>query len=282
MENRPLTLGCRRDPDDTFRFAAIEQRIVTAAGREIRLVADDQAGLYARAERGELDAAVLSPTFYASHANDWRYLSSGFAVGDGWGPLIVANRVFIEFEIDSNTTIHVPSIHASEATVLRLYSSACQVKEWPSDDMLKAIVEYRIETGVVSDQGQVSYGHFGVFKIEDIGEWWKFESKGMPLVVSGVAVRRSLDAATATELQKAVKASILWGVENREAALNIARRDARGINDWGLDKFVSLYVTPRSLVPDDATLAGARELLVRAKAKGLVPDVPQFDLVSEP
>lgn len=275
----PLLLGCRRDPDDTFRFAAIEQGFVRAGDREIRLVADDHAGLCARAERGELDAAVLPPPFYARHANDWRYLSAGFAVGDGYGPLIVANRVYIEFEIDENTLIHMATKHAAESIVLRLYSSSCQTKEWSSEDMLKAIVEHRIETGVVSDQGLVSFGHHGVYKVEDLGEWWKFETKGLPLVVSGVAVRRTHDEATARALQQAVKDSILWGVEHRPEALAIAKRDARGVNDWCVDKYVSLYVTPRSLAADDLTLKGLTELLVRAKAKGFVAEVPAFDLV---
>lgn len=275
----PLVLGCRRDPDDTFRFAAIEQGLVRAGDREIRLVADDHAGLCARAERGELDAAVLPPPFYARHAKDWRYLDSGFSVGDGYGPLIVANRVFIEFEIDANTLIHVSTMHASESIVLKLYSDACMTKEWPSEDMLKAIVEHRIETGVVSDQGLVSFGHHGVYKVEDLGEWWKFETKGLPLVVSGVAVKRSLDEAAARALRAAVKDSILWGVEHRAEALDRAKRDARGVNDWCVDKYVSMFVTPQSLAADEATIKGVTELLARAKAKGLVPEVPAFDLV---
>jgi 1,4-dihydroxy-6-naphthoate synthase len=281
MSNRPLLLGCRRDPDDTFRFAALASRTVALGDRPIELVTDDIAGLCARAERGELDAAVLPLPFQAAHAADWRYLESGFSAGDGWGPLVVANRVFIEFEIDENTTIHVPTRYASEALVLRLYSKACRIVEWPSEDMLKAIVDHRIETGVVSDQGSVSYGHFGVFKIEDLGEWWKFESKGLPLVTTGVAVRRSLGDDVARQVQRAVKASILWGVEHRDQALDAARRDARGVNDWILDKFVSLYVTPRSLALDESSLRGAQELLNRGKAAGLIEKTPEFDLVPD-
>ncbi len=281
MDTRPIRFGCRRDPDETFRFHGLATKKVATPDIAIEFVEDDLAGLCARAERGELDAAVLPLGFYADHAKDWRYLTSGFSIGDGYGPLIVSNRVFIEFEITSETLIHWPTKYASESLVLRLYSDQCSVKEWPAEDMLKAIVEQRIESGVVSDQGLVSFGHYGVFKIEDLGEWWKFGSGGLPLVLSGVAVRRTLDDGAAQAIQRAVKASILWGAEHRDEALSAARRHARGVNDWILDKFVSLYVHPRALAFDDLAHKGALELLKRAQAKGLVQSVPTFDCVPD-
>lgn len=277
----PLVFAFERDPDDTFRFAPIVDRAVATNGVEFTCVEEEVQALTARLLAGECDVAVAPLPLYAAVSERYRPLTVGFTVGDGYGPLIVANRIFIEFEIDETTLIYVPTVHASESVVLRLYSPACQIKEWSSEDMLKAIVDHRIETGVVSDQGLVSFGYHGVYKIEDLGEWWKFETKGQPLVTSCILVRRSLGDEVAKNVQRALKASILHAVENRDAHLAKAKRNARGANDWTVDKFVALSVTKESVEPSAATLGGAKELLTRAHAKGLIAKVPELDLVPD-
>jgi predicted solute-binding protein len=112
--------------------------------------------------------------------------------------------------------------------------------------MLKAIVDHRIETGVVSDQGLVSFGYHGVYKIEDLGEWWKFETKGQPLVTSCILVRRSLGDEVAKNVQRALKASILHAVENRDAHLAKGQAKTRVVRTTGPSTSSSHSASPRN------------------------------------
>jgi 1,4-dihydroxy-6-naphthoate synthase len=280
MEPTTLTFGVRRDPDDAFRFHALAAEQLPADQREglaFRFVEEEVGGLCARAGSGELDVSVLPLMAYGKFADRYRLTSSGFQVGDGYGPVIASSRVFLEDELNESTLVHVPGELSSAYLVLRAYSTRCQVATFSSEDMLPAIVDGRIETGVLTDHSQITFGNFGVYKIEDLGELWKFSSGGLPIVLTGVAVKRSLPPDVQQRIQRVVERSILWGVEHRDVALTAARRHARGANDWTIDKFVGLYVTPHSIELEESGVKACHALFQRAIELGLLPAEPPFD-----
>ena len=61
-----------------------------------------------------------------------------------------------------------------------------------------------------------------------MGEWW-FGETGLPLPLGGNVVRRDLGDDLIRAISRDLRASIVYGLEHRDAALSHAMRYARGL-----------------------------------------------------
>ncbi len=265
-----LTLGHSPDPDDAFMFCALAQDQVDAEGLEFEHVLQDIQSLNERAERKELDITALSLHAYAFLADRYRLTSCGASVGDGYGPLIVSNRVFIEDELDAETVVHVPGEKTTAFLVLKLYAPDVKTEVMPFDEILPAIVDEKIETGLLIHEGQITFANYGIYKVEDLGEWWKLKT-GLPLPLGVNAVRRDLPEDVQLKIQRVLNRSIDWGLENRTEALEYAKQFGRGIDDWTNDRFVGMYVNKFTLDLGDDGREGVKQLLTRGAEAGMLP-----------
>ncbi|MFG0319895.1 MAG: MqnA/MqnD/SBP family protein [Planctomycetota bacterium JB042] len=265
-----LTLGHSPDPDDAFMFCALAQDQVDAEGLEFEHVLQDIQTLNERAERKELDITALSLHAYAFLADRYRLTSCGASVGDGYGPLIVSNRVFIEDELDADTVVHVPGEKTTAFLVLKLYAPDVKTEVLPFDEILPAIIEEKIETGLLIHEGQITFANYGMHKVEDLGEWWKLKT-GLPLPLGVNAVRRDLPEDVQSKIQRVLNRSIDWGLEHRSEALEYAKQFGRGIDDWTNDRFVGMYVNKFTLDLGDAGREGVKQLLTQGAEAGMLP-----------
>ena len=269
-----LTLGHSPDPDDAFMFCALAQDEVDTEGLEFEHILQDIQTLNERAEREELDVTALSLHAYSFLADKYRLTTCGASVGDGYGPLIVSNRVFIEDELDADTKVYVPGEKTTAFLALKLYAPDAKTEVMEFDKILPAIVEDEIETGLLIHEGQITFANYGIYKIEDLGEWWKLQT-GLPLPLGVNAVRRGIDEETQLKIQRVLHRSIDWGLENRDAALSYAKQFGRGIDDWTNDKFVGMYVNRFTLDLGDDGREGVATLLRKGAEIGMLPkDVP--------
>lgn len=269
-----LTLGHSPDPDDAFMFCALAQNQVDTEGLEFEHILQDIQSLNERAERKELDITALSLHAYSFLADRYRLTSCGASVGDGYGPLIVSNRVFIEDELGSDTTVHVPGEKTTAFLTLKLYSPDVKTEVMAFDEILPKIVDGEIETGLLIHEGQITFANFGIYKVEDLGEWWKIKT-GLPLPLGVNAVRRDLPEDVQVKIQRVLHRSIDWGLENRSKALEYAKQFGRGIDDWTNDRFVGMYVNRFTLDLGDDGRAGVAKLLELGAEAGMLPkEVP--------
>lgn len=270
-----ITLGHRPDPDEAFKYSAIALGKVDAEGLEFEIVRGDPAELAALAERGDIQVASLSVPAYAALHRRFQPLTSGATVGDGTGPIIVSNRIFIEDELGAGTTIHTPGVQTTAHLVLKLYAPACTTADATGARILARVVEGEIETGLLCDESSIVYGNFGVYKIEDLGEWWKLNHGKLPLVIDQCCVARSLDQEVRERIERVIRRSIEWALDHHDDALRHARNLGRELDDYGTRKFIACYVNPYSRQLGDQGLAGLAELLRRGAANGSLPgDVP--------
>ncbi len=275
---RTLTLGHSPDPDDAFMFFALAKDKVDTEGLRFEHVLQDIQTLNERASRGELDVTALSLFAYASLADRYRLTSCGASVGDGYGPLLVGRRAFSRDELKS-TTICVPGVKTTAFLALNLYLPGVKTRVRPFDAILEAVKAGDEEVGLLIHEGQLTWASHGVTKIEDLGEWWKRETKlPLPLGVNGV--RRDLGDELEKKIQRVLRRSIEWGLEHRAEAIPYAAGFGRGIDHAITGRFVSMYVNDFTLDLGDSGRRGAVELLSRAARAGLVPARVPLDFVT--
>ena len=100
MQQTTLTLGHSPDPDDAFMFYAPGEGIDSdAAAFAFEHILQDIQTLNERATRGELDITAISIHAYAYVSDKYALLPSGASMGDGYGPMLVAEQKFSRAEI---------------------------------------------------------------------------------------------------------------------------------------------------------------------------------------
>src|SRR6185369_12486499 len=99
MPQKRLTLGHSPDPDDAFMFYGLARELIPTHGFSFEHVLQDIQTLNERATRGELDVSAISIHAYAYVSDTYALLPSGASMGDGYGPMLVANQKLTKSEI---------------------------------------------------------------------------------------------------------------------------------------------------------------------------------------
>src|SRR5580693_9067135 len=120
MEKTTLTLGHSPDPDDAFMFYALAKGLIPTHSFHFQHILQDIQTLNERATRGELDISAVSIHAYAYVSDKYALLPSGASMGDGYGPMLVAKKIFSRDEI-LNQKIAVPGTMTSAFLALQLW-----------------------------------------------------------------------------------------------------------------------------------------------------------------
>ena len=62
----------------------------------------------------------------------------------------------------------------------------------PFDEIQQAVVDGRVDAGLLIHEGQLTYAADGLEKVVDLGEWWFDRTGGLPLPLGGNIIRRDL------------------------------------------------------------------------------------------
>src|SRR4029079_8290745 len=115
-----LTLGHSPDPDDAFMFYGLAKGLIPTPGFSFEHILQDIQTLNERATRGELDISAISLHAYAYVSDQYALLPSGASMGDGYGPMLVAQRKMSKEGI-SGALIAVPGTMTSAFLALQLW-----------------------------------------------------------------------------------------------------------------------------------------------------------------
>ena len=150
----------------------------------------------------------------------------------------------------------------------------------PFDQILDAVVEGRVDAGVVIHEGQLTYEDLGLRRVVDLGAWWKEETDG-PLPLGGNGIRRDLEPELKRRLCRLLTESINYGLDNRQEALGYAVRYARGLEDDPVrsDRFVGMYVNDWTRDYGQAGRRAVQLLLDRGYEAGILPSRVEAEFV---
>lgn len=265
------------DSDDAFMFYALATNKVGIPGVKFTHILSDIEDLNRRALQGEFEVSAVSFHAYPFLQDRYRLLNHGGSVGFGYGPMIVASRPMSPEEALSKT-VAIAGERTTSALVLRLCSPQVKTTVVPFDQIIPAIVEGKVEAGLLIHEGQLTYASAGLHKILDLGKWWLDET-GLPLPLGGNVIRRDLPLDFAVKLSQVLKASIQYGLEHREEALAYAHQFARDMDDHLADQFVGMYVNERTVAYGEDDKRAITELLDRAYKSGAIPVAPKLDFL---
>lgn len=259
------------DADDAFMFYALTEGLINTRGLEFENILEDIESLNKRALEGVYELTAISFHAFAYVQDRYTLLTAGASIGDGYGPIVVSKKPLRSLK---SIKIAIPGKFTSAYLALKLYEQDFEEVFAPFDKILELVINQVVDAGVLIHEAQLSYEDMGLFKVVDLGEWWKSKT-GLVLPLGANAARRDLGLELIKTLDELLRESINYALSHRDVALNFSRAYAREIkfNKEKLDRFVGMYVNRWSLECSAELRASVREFLNMGASLGIVPSV---------
>src|SRR5579875_2082119 len=166
-----LTLGFSPCPNDTFIFDALVNEKIEASGYAFEAVLEDVQTLNNWANEGKLDITKLSFPALFNNLNQYSILSSGSALGQGVGPLLITKKNIPLSEVE-NCTIAIPGQNTTANFLLGFAFPKAQ-KRIPTlfSDIEDAVLNGRVDAGVIIHENRFTYQQKGLVKLLDLGDY---------------------------------------------------------------------------------------------------------------
>jgi 1,4-dihydroxy-6-naphthoate synthase len=266
------------DSDDAFMFYALAAGKIDTEGLTYVHELQDIETLNQRALRAELEVTAVSIHAYAYLADRYALLPHGSSMGDRYGPRLVARRPHTRESIRGKR-IAIPGPLTTAFLALRLFQPDFVAVPTRFDEIETALANGSVDLGLLIHEGQLTYAGDGLVLVQDMGEWW-FSETGLPLPLGGNVVRKDLGPDLTQKISRHLRASIVYALSHREAALDHAMRFARGLDRAKADTFVGMYVNDWTLDYGDRGREAVRLLLDRGVKAGIIPKAVTVEFVS--
>jgi 1,4-dihydroxy-6-naphthoate synthase len=223
------------------------------------------------------DVTAISFHAYPYLQQNYALMGCGGSVGEGYGPMLVASKRLASGDI-GKIRVAVPGTLTTAYLALKIFNPAVETVTVPFDRIIPEILAGNYDAGLIIHEGQLTYSSSGLYKVLDLGKWWR-ETTGLVLPLGGNAIRRSLGADSMRIITKAVHDSIQHALDYREQALEYAMQFARDLDARLANRFVSMYVNERTLDYGPDGRKAIRKLLDLGHERGIIPIAPQVDFI---
>jgi len=274
-----IKLAHSPDSDDAFMFYALATRKVRTPELKFTHVLADIETLNQAAGEELYDVTALSFSAYAFLRDKYVLLDCGASFGEGYGPIVVASHPLKRDGL-AGRRVAVPGLRTTAYLTLKLFEPHFEPVPMAFDKILDAVRSEAVEAGLLIHEGQLLFSQVGLHRVVDLGQWW-LQQTGLPLPLGGNAVRRALGPEVGRQIARAVRQSVTYALEHREAALNYAMQFARDMDAELADKFVGMYVNRWTLGYGERGREAVHELLARGAQAGLVPGPAEAEFLSE-
>jgi len=270
-----MRLGHSPDADDAFMFYAMAKGKVNSEDVDFEHVIEDIQSLNNRAMNKELEVTAMSVHAYTYVQDNYRILSCGASMGEGYGPIVVAKE-----KIDNlaGKRIAVPGKLTTAYLLLNIYAQGFIPVDMPFDKVMDAVVNGEVDAALVIHEGQLTYKDFGLVMLFDLGVLWEKDTS-LPLPLGVNTISRDIEENLAKEILRLHKDSIVYGLNNKDEALEYAMEYGRGMEFEVGEKFVLMYVNDITVDMGDKGKKALELLFSKAREKNIITKDVNLDIL---
>ncbi len=250
-------------------FYALATKKIRSPIVQFRHVLDDIQTLNQKAREGGYELTAISYHAYPYIADKYALMAAGSSVGDGYGPMVVAETPLAPEELKGKR-IAVPGKLTTAYLTMRLMQPDFEEVVVPFDRILEAVHDRAADAGLVIHEAQLTHARSGFHTVVDLGRWWK-TTYHLPLPLGANALRRDLGPEIASESCRLMRESIQYALDHRDQALNYAMQFARDMETPLAEKFVGMYVNHYTVDCGELVPQAAQKLLDMGYEAGLIP-----------
>ena len=273
-----ISIAHSPDSDDAFMFYGLATNKIRVPGYKFTHTLCDIETLNRRAmDEAFYDVSAISFHAYPYVQENYTLMGCGGSVGEGYGPMVVSRQKCSSDDL-ARIRVAVPGTMTTAYLALKIFNPNIETVVVPFDQIIPEILAGKYDAGLIIHEGQLTYSSSGLYKVIDLGIWWR-ETTGLVLPLGGNAIRRSLGAEAHAIISKALRDSIRHALEHRDQALEYAMQFARDLDTSLASRFVSMYVNERTLDYGADGRQAIRKLLELGHERGIVPLAPKIDFV---
>jgi 1,4-dihydroxy-6-naphthoate synthase len=264
-----LKIGISTCPNDTFMFDAMLHGKIDTGGLEFELTLADIENLNKMAASGSPDITKLSFFAYAKVADKYQLLTSGAALGEKNGPLLISKHKIYPDEVEG-LHVAIPGINTTANLLLTMaFPDLKRKTEYLFSDIEEAILSNEVDAGLIIHETRFTYGKKGLKKIMDMGEYWE-EKTGFPLPLGGIAIKRALPTELKQKVNAVLRKSIEYSLKNPSSAYEFMKSNARELDNEVMYKHIELYVNQYSVEMGDKGKEAVQLLYKKASALNIL------------
>ncbi len=246
-----ISLGYSPTLDHEFLFYGMAEQQITVEGLAFTPRVYPMQTLDEMAQRGELDCTALSAAAYAHVQGRYALLPCGARFGSGYGPVVVTRNPLTPVDLH-HLRIAVAGVQTSGFAALSLFLPVpFDHVVLPAAQIIEATARGDVDAGLVEDEWQLTHQMQGLYSVLDLGAWWQ-EQTGLDLPLDVMVVRSDLPPEQQALLCQAVRASLDYSLEHRDAALEYALKRVPTVDAQTADTYIGMYLGETTRNMDEA------------------------------
>ena len=276
-----LSLGFSPCPNDTFIFDALIHHKIDTEGLDFEVYYEDVETLNQKAFKGHLDITKLSYHAYAYALEHYVLLDAGSALGFGVGPLLICKKPELveirdgNYDETSNLKVGIPGKYTTANFLLGLaYPNLKEKHEMLFSDIEQALLDEKIDLGLIIHENRFTYQSKGLHKITDLGDYWE-KLTNSPIPLGGIVAKRDLPYDVKVKLGRVIRRSVEYAFANPRSGIDFIRSHAQEMSEEVMYKHIELYVNRFSVSLGDEGSRAVQTLFERARQLDLVPNTSQ-------
>lgn len=237
-----LTLGFSPCPNDTFIFEALVNQKFDVEGFEFDVHLEDVQTLNQWAMEGKLDVTKVSYGVLPFINKDYYVMSSGGAIGNGCGPLLISKEAVTEEQIN-NSTIAIPGENTTAHLLFSLAYPNAKNKVFKVFNEIEPFVQEGNGLGVIIHENRFTYEQKGLHKVVDLGDYWE-QKTGSPIPLGGIVGKRTLPLPVLKKLDSLIRHSIEYAYVNKykDELPEYVKQHAQEMSEDVMLQHINLYV----------------------------------------
>jgi 1,4-dihydroxy-6-naphthoate synthase len=255
-----LTLGFSPCPNDTFIFDAMVNNKIDTKGLKFTTQLEDVETLNRWAIEGKLAITKLSFGVYQKVKDQYELLNSGSALGRGCGPLLIAKKDIPQEEI-KNCKIAIPGENTTANLLFSIAFPEAKNKEvLLFSDIENAVLDGRVDAGVIIHENRFTYQQKGLVKIIDLGEYWE-STTGSPIPLGGIFIRKDIPDEIRQQIDQLIHESLQYSYKHYPQLSSYVTEHAQEMDEKVMRQHIDLYVNDFSLGLGEAGKAAVDRLM---------------------
>lgn len=266
-------------PNDIFIFDAIMRQAVETEGMDFEFEIEDIENLNNTVLQENVDISKISIGIYPKIVDRYQLLTTGFAVTEETGPLLVAKNKSIE----KVQTIAVPGFDTTAAALIKwAFPQKRKLQSCLFSKIPELVLTGKVDAGVIIHETRFLYQEMGLTLLADLGELWTSRQQ-LPIALGGIVVNRRYDIDTQQQIERILKRSVAYSVLNAQECKQQVRKYAQELDTQVIDKHIDMFVNKYTLNLGEK---GKKAVIALLKAIDnrhefntvFVPKAPQIDM----
>jgi 1,4-dihydroxy-6-naphthoate synthase len=205
-------------------------------------------------------------------------LDAGSALGFGVGPMLICkdNPEKLHTQLTtphSPLTIGIPGKYTTANFLLGLaFPNATNKVELVFSDIENAVLEGRVDVGLIIHENRFTYQDKGLKKIIDLGDYWEKQT-GLAIPLGGIVANRNLPADVQHKINRVLRRSVEFAFANPKSGLDFIRQYAQEMSEEVMYKHIELYVNKYSIDLGAEGKKAIKLLFDTALQKHIIPQI---------